>query len=357
LLDVVRSMTGEQVVRAHPLQPFDARNFIPPFSFDRSAINGAMARELPPALPSDVWATPLPALPVTDVPLKDLVDFVIHPAKAFLRQRFGITLEDWDVEVRDDMPVELDGLQEWNIGDRMLAAALAGVPNDSFKNAEWRRSTLPPGRIGMQTYNRIAETVNALSAAAVNFLVASPDLRDVDIDLGGGRRLLGTITGVHGQDLTRVSYSSVKTKHRLDAWVQLLALAVAYPDEEWQAVTIGKRKVDEGYEAQVRKLRPPQNAREILLDLVRLRDDGLRRPLHIAPEASETFAVWRRRNATADDALKRAEARFTSDYGGDQSDAVFTFLYGPKPPFADFANAEFQQLAEFVWNPLLGVER
>ncbi|MCE5288366.1 MAG: exodeoxyribonuclease V subunit gamma [Nocardiaceae bacterium] len=357
VLDVVHQMTGERVVKAHPLQPFDARNFTPPFSFDRSALQGAVARELPPALPSDIWATPLPALPRTDVPLKDLVDFVIHPSKAFLRQRFGIWLDEWDIEVRDDMPVELDGLQEWSIGDRMLSAALSGIANEDFKNAEWRRSTLPPKRIGMQAYNRIADAVNALSAAASKFRVAAPDLRDVDIDLGDGRKLVGTITGIHGRDLTRVSYSSVKTKHRLDAWVQLLALAVAYPGEEWQAVTIGKRKTDDGFDAQVKRLRPPENAREILLDLVRLRDDGLRRPLHIAPEASETFAVWRKRNATAEEALKRAETRFTSDFGGDQSDAVFTFLYGPKPAFDDFANAEFQQLAEFVWNPLLGVEK
>ena len=45
------------------------------------------------------------------VELDDLVRFVEHPVRAFLRQRLGISVGDYSDEVEDALPVELDGLE------------------------------------------------------------------------------------------------------------------------------------------------------------------------------------------------------------------------------------------------------
>ena len=83
LLDVIDRTAGEgareRVLVAHPLQPFDPRNFAPPRSFDRTMLDGAAAmagerREAPAFLPG-----PLPELEGEVVELEDLVRFVAPP--------------------------------------------------------------------------------------------------------------------------------------------------------------------------------------------------------------------------------------------------------------------------------------
>ncbi|MBW3548573.1 MAG: exodeoxyribonuclease V subunit gamma, partial [Actinobacteria bacterium] len=126
---------SEQVVVHHPLQPFDVRNFttgdlVPgrPWSFDPVTLNGARALlgDRPP-VPSFL-SGPLPPRERSEVvELDSLVRFVQHPVRAFLRQRLGIYLGDWSEEVDDALPVELDGLEAWGVGERILHARLAGA--------------------------------------------------------------------------------------------------------------------------------------------------------------------------------------------------------------------------------------
>ena len=56
---------------------------------------------------------------------------------------------------------------------------------------------------------------------------------DVDVDLGGGRRLTGTVAGVYGTKLVSLGYSRLKAKQRLRTWVELLALSASDPDQSW----------------------------------------------------------------------------------------------------------------------------
>ena len=63
---------------------------------------------------------------------------------------------------------------------------------------------------------------------------------DIEVDLGDGRRLRGTVPEVYDDRLVPVSYSRLGAKHRLQSWVHVLALAAAHPDREWSAHTIGR---------------------------------------------------------------------------------------------------------------------
>ena len=60
------------------------------------------------------------------VELDDLVRFVEHPVRAFLRRRLGISVGELDDEVDDALPVELDDLEQWRVGQRLLEARLGG---------------------------------------------------------------------------------------------------------------------------------------------------------------------------------------------------------------------------------------
>ena len=136
---------GEQVVVRHPLQPFDPRNFIAgavagvePWSFDAAALAGARALAGPRSEPRAVPRRAAARGPRQVVELDDLVAFVEHPVRAFLRQRLGISLYSAADEIEDALSVELDGLERWGVGQRLLEARLRGVDRSAPRS--WPRS-------------------------------------------------------------------------------------------------------------------------------------------------------------------------------------------------------------------------
>ena len=77
-----------RIVVHHPLQPFDARNFIPgalvagqPWSFDRVAHRGAIAGTQPRHAPGSFLGAPLGPADSEVIELADLVQFAQHPPK------------------------------------------------------------------------------------------------------------------------------------------------------------------------------------------------------------------------------------------------------------------------------------
>jgi len=42
------------------------------------------------------------------------------------------------------MPVDINALEEWTVGDRMLHDILGGMTPDQAKQAEWRRARCHP---------------------------------------------------------------------------------------------------------------------------------------------------------------------------------------------------------------------
>lgn len=260
LLDVidatVRADDGParaHVVVRHPLQPFDPRNFaagelVPEltWSFDPVALAGARALSGPRSEPGPFLAAPLPALDTSLIELEDLVRFAQHPVRSFLRQRLRITLADVTEEIEDSLRVELDGLQRWGVGQRLLEARLAGVEGRTAILAEIARGTLPPGVLGQPVISEVYRLVDAIVAEAGGLIADGParDPFDVRAMLPDGSLMSGTVAGVRGQVLLTITFSRVSAKHRLASWVRLLALTASYPALEFSAATIGRAGAD-----------------------------------------------------------------------------------------------------------------
>ena len=98
---------------------------------------------------------PLPPREPGPLELDDLVRFVEHPARAFLRQRLGIRVGDWDDEVGDGLPVELNALEQWGVGQRLLDALMGGAEARAAIRAEIARGKLPPGQLGRPVVREI----------------------------------------------------------------------------------------------------------------------------------------------------------------------------------------------------------
>jgi exodeoxyribonuclease V gamma subunit len=379
----VRTEAGparSRVVIRHPLQPFDERNFVSgtltpdhPWSFDGAALAGARAArgvrsEPPPFLPDR-----LAPAEVRTVELEALTAFAGHPVRAFLRRRLQITLSDRQDELDDALPVQLDGLEEWSIGDRVLRARLAGMDPDDCMAAEIARGALPPGRLGFETYRGIAQRVSSLVHAAGP---GDPESVRMHLELSGGRLVTGTVTGLVGRRLRKVSYSTLAAKHRLQSWVEFLALAATRADEPITALVVGRRK-DDAATATLPAFPGPAGARrdaalahlELIFDLY---ERALREPL---PVYCKTSAAYARATREGKNAAWAAREEWESSWEWDREDREPEHLLalGDQVPFSalleappradeagdgwpDWEASRFGRYALRLWTPLLDHE-
>jgi exodeoxyribonuclease V gamma subunit len=367
----------ESVLVRHPLQPFDVRNLIPgalagpePFSFDRAALAGAEAARGLRAAPGPLVPGPLPPTPQEDVALADLQAFFTHPVRAFLRSRLDVSAPLEAEETRDAMPIDLDALEKWGLGDRLLSDLLSGLDPDDCVRAERLRGLLPPGQLGLRTLQEVGSLVQPLVSQATTLRAGTPRTIDVNIDLGKGRRLTGTVASVFGNKIVTVTYSNLAAKHRIRSWIDLLALSVGHPDEHWTAHAVGKARA-----GATRALAGPLDHRALgwLRDLVDIYDRGMCEPLPIPVKTACAYAeasADRRRGREIDPVEKASKAWQTdrfSAYGipGEDADVSHVQVFGESAPIDvllaeprsdESWNGERHRLGQYawrLWEPLL----
>lgn len=355
-LDVTtESPVRKSIVVNHPLQPFDTANVVPgklipavPFTFDSTVLNAARARagrraEKPPFI-----SGLLPAPPPDDVVLADLVAFFRDPVKGFFRA-MEYTLP-WEVDgVEDAMPVEIDALEEWTVGARLLDDMLRGMDAQQAREAEWRRGTLPPGKMGWHKAIKICERATAIADAARPYRAADPTAVDVDIDLGG-RRLTGTVEPVYGDKLVSVTYSKLDGRHLLQPWILLLALHAHDPRRDWRAISIGRPP--RGDNPRVETMgRPQDSAANLLADLVAMYDEGRRAPL---PLPVKTSFAWAEAVHGHGDPAYRAGYKWRSDrFPGEEDEPAYQLAFGRNTRLSHLVDRGLDTYARRLWLPLL----
>lgn len=375
LIDAARETTTAplQVVE-HPLQSFDARNLTPgevggarPFTFDRSALLAARAALGTRTEPGRLITAPLPGRAVDDIALADLVAFFEHPARGFLRERLQVGVSREAEEVSDRLPIDLDGLQKWTVGDRALRARLAGEDPREIYRAELLRGDLPPANLGAQALEEIGRQVEGLMGQVARGPAEPIRTIDVEVGLPEGRRLTGSVDGVRGQHLLDVTYSRLGPKQEIGSWIRLLALTAAgSEDDEWMASVLGKGS--RGAVARVtRGPLPPAAARSHLAALVDLYVLGLTVPLPLPVKTAHAWATVIRRNSSlrrvaSTKALDEWTATTTKTglvIPGERDDAWWRLVHGPTPslevlldPVAG-SGTDLGGLAPRLWGPAL----
>lgn len=360
-----------EILVEHPLQPFDIRNVTPgalgvpaPFTFDPTVLTAARAAAGELREPQAFPQGPLLVRPAGDIALADLIAFVKNPVRHFFRM-VDMALPR-DVEGIDDaMPIELDGLARWQVGEQMLGDLRRGKDRRWVLDAEWRRGTMPPGQLGWRQAKAIRDGAEELANAEAPYRDSAPRAVDIDIDLGGDRRLTGTVTPVYGDRVVSVTFSRLDGRHLLDPWVRLLALAVTEPGLDWSAVCIG-RGGDEPALTRTLGL-PTGGAAVVLRDLIALYDAGCAEPIPLPVKTSYTWASTRLRGRDPEVPARRT---WTSKYGGDNSEPAHVRVWGgPPAPFeallippraGEEVAGEDTRLGAFaarLWLPLLRAEK
>lgn len=255
---------SDAVAIDHPRHAWSEVNFVRgalgvpgPFGFDASALAAALARrhqdERSPFVTGQLPETDghTDGRAGADIDLARLIAAITHPVKAVLQQRLGIWLGE-DADERDDLiPLASKGLHGWRVRDALFEARCAAGAIDAWESDEldrWEaiqraRGSVPPlafGADALASANANVSVILRSARSALGDLFSTPPITvPVELQLPGGRRVIGGVTGVRGSVVTDVSASTVRAKHLLAAWVRVVVLACAQPDVRWEAVLIG----------------------------------------------------------------------------------------------------------------------
>ncbi|MEA5052690.1 MAG: exodeoxyribonuclease V subunit gamma, partial [Propionicimonas sp.] len=293
-LDATAAGAAAGITRHHPLQPFDPDYFDPAVpgldSVDPIAYRGARALLAPRVrLPEAATLADLAPWPLTcGVELDDLVAFYNHPARTLLRQRAGLTLSETR-ETTDEIPIELDHLERWQIGDRMLRRILAGDDPQAVSRAEWLRGSVPPFDLGQEVLGTVLDDVRAVQRQLPSWSQTAPVAHDLTLTVateGHGPVALTGRVNSHDGLLLQVEFSSLQPRHRLATWLRLLAFT-ATGQGAGRARVIGKSR------ASTLVAPSPRQAAELLGRYLALYAIGMTRPLPALPRLCAQWAALR----------------------------------------------------------------
>ncbi len=340
----------EQLVTVHPLQPFSARYFSGEetlFSYSaENCLGSKVARETRSAALAFVDA-PLPP-PEADwnaVTLPGLLKFFRNPASFFLRERLGVAVSRED-EVEDDRePFSLGALSRYKIAQTLTAKGLAGESISGALPSVRAMGELPAGGLGDSAFRTIRSEVDEFANVVKEHITGNPS-PPAAIDLAIDQwRLTGEIEGLYGSRLLRYRCAEIKPPDLFATWISHLILNIASPST---AVLVGKEKV--------LHFPPEARAREVLRDLLKLYQIGLRKPLKLFPKTSLAFA---RHTLNSSEKNPRAEAEkfwrdtFDRQKGrttpGEESDAAFKLAFRHDQNLLDGA---WETIALRIFGPL-----
>lgn len=380
----------------HPLQSFDPRNFAPSppptlgrsreaagsgratagpacFSFDRDALAAAQAAAGIRTAARAFLDQPLPALPPDELALDDLLAFVRQPVAHVLRRRLDLALPRDTDQLESGIPLRLDHLQQWKLGDTLLADLLAGRSEAASRRRLERGGAVPPTASGRALVTTQLRAAGPMAAGAQALRRAPARAVDIDVQVGG-HHLVGTVPEVYATVLAPISFATLSPARRLESWVRWLALRAMDPTQPWAAYTLGRPasrdrgKHDLAWAALEPRHAEQLDARAVLADLAAIYDEGMREPLPLVPKASERYAVLRTEGRRAHAALHGAIQVWEGGAFPERAgEPAYATVWGPDSPLpggeptpdgdGDGEPTRFGRLAMRLWSPVLSVER
>ncbi len=340
LVDALEETCGDpKLVRQHPLQAFSPDNFDvgAPFSHDRRALEAARALREPTAERLPFVYDPLPPLEPGPIDLDELCKFYASPPRALLLRRLDLWVKDREDPVSDHLPLELDGLGFWGIGNRLLELRLARGPDFDPTEAFAAAGIAPPGLTGQHKRDQAWSGVQTL-AARFERERGGPRRHPLDLDLAvGGHRVVGRVGDLYPEGRFEVTWSNIHGKHRLPLWIRHLALQVA--GHPVPSALLGKKE-----DVRLRPV-PPERARQELGKLLDRYVSGLSQRFAFVPNttyawisASSVDGAW----SAAEDAWKKETER---------DPAIGWVFGGLEPAPGSWLGAKMVEEARYFWTP------
>lgn len=227
LFDAIARLGGpslDALTTEHPLQPFSPRYFaggeLFSYAEDHYAGAQALASERLPAPP--LFEAPLDDVPIDHLAIDDLLACFQAPIRYLFRHRLGVDLRERIRDVADREPLELDALERYSLGDRLLELSLANLDRAQIENIVASAGMLPPGAFGSSEFAAAYDTASALSEQVRRH---RPGQRQEPLSIRGaigGIELTGELGDRFASGIVRYQYARAHGKHALDLWIRHL---------------------------------------------------------------------------------------------------------------------------------------
>jgi len=313
----------------HPLSPFSPTNFgvdsdggaRTPLSFDRRFLEGARRLRGPRVEPAPFCdGTPVAMAdedPLRRLELTSLIAFFKDPTAAFLKQRLDVSLDDWEEEIADQAPLEMDGLGRWALGRDLVRWRLRGASDEEARAAVLADGRLPAGALAQAALESVDPKARQIARRVDRLRVGQRRVVPIALalDEDGRTSLVGRVDDVYERGRVVFHPLWARTKHQLDVWIVHLALGAA-------GALAGPSHLVAGNGVFSFARLAPERAHELLAGLVALYRRGLTSPLPFAPKTSEAWFAAQRRGKSPDKALfeaRRAWVTYHSQRGEDAS--------------------------------------
>ncbi|MGD0881370.1 MAG: exodeoxyribonuclease V subunit gamma [Acidimicrobiales bacterium] len=248
--DEERETWRSRLETTHPRHPFDERCLTPDglvegvtWSFADGDLVAAERRRSRPLHRGPLLDEPLDGPHDDVVELADLHRFLADPVGTFVRMTLQASLPKAADEFEDTLPVEPGGLETHRVGRDLLESRLHGVDDAAWRRVERAKGTLPPGVLEDRMLDGLSDEVDSILAEASARGVRSgdPELREVDVTLGDGTRIVGVVPlqlDPSAPGPGRIEFARPKDTHRLRAWLDLMVLVASEPLIPWRSVVV-----------------------------------------------------------------------------------------------------------------------
>ncbi|MCP4196269.1 MAG: hypothetical protein GY762_03885, partial [Proteobacteria bacterium] len=258
-------------------------------------------------------------------------------------------------------PVQLDPLREYTIGSSLLEDLLSGKSAEEVFPIFKAMGVLPLGSVGKSSYVTLTERVTEL-AERIGEERSDDALEPVDIELNlEGTRLVGRLDNLRKNGRIQYRYANLKAKHRLELWINHLALnCLVGSDLPKTSIWFGRDPYKKVIGAALSAVEG--NPHDILSQLIRLYWLGQTQPLRFFPEISYAFAKTVFESELAENEAKAKAYKEALDAWGDtynnyeSQDPAIVHAFGEQNPIThgehDGEN-QFGELALSIFVPLL----
>jgi exodeoxyribonuclease V gamma subunit len=345
----------EHILVRHPLQPFSPTYFIggPPF-FSYSDENCEAARAfLAPRMSHSPFIShglDPSAFRQETIQLTELIRFYANPARFLLRHRLKIELASETPRLEDTEPFDLEGLNRYLLGERLVKGRLSGFKQDAILDAAKASEVLPHGTVGLCAREEIQMETERFIRLLDPWIGAGP-LGPLQLETQvAGIRVVGRLTNRFAPGLVQYRFTKIKARDLLKLWLSHLVYNRCAPDgSDKRSLLLGK---DEGF-----TFDPLPHDDNYLEGLILIFEKGLVKPVHFFPETSLAFArAIIERNSSQEAAMGAARRVWQGDgeyWAGESDNAYYRRCFEGQDPLDN----EFREFALTVFEPLFALRR
>jgi exodeoxyribonuclease V gamma subunit len=353
LIDTIQTGFGvseEDLVVRHPLQAYSKRYFnereASLFSYSGENLLAAADADSTSG-PPPFFDRPLSGLSseFDTLRLEELCQFFSHPVRYLARKRLNIRIEEPKPMLEDKENFRIDALGHYQMKQTLLSAIFSGHKLREFFSIVRAEGDLPQGTVGRVLYGQLECEAKHFAEEVAQILKGeSADTLKVDLTVAGFN-LIGSLTGVYPNGRVQVRFARRTAKDWLTVWIYHLVLSALKGKEP----RFGSTLLDTDGTVYFQPVKHPKT---YLNQIVKIYQEGMRRPLHFFPELSLRFVQLVKNDAKDPDAALQTIQNLWlgSDYKkGISQDPYHRRCFGETNPFDE----EFKNLAEMVFVPIL----